>query len=415
MRRPANETNLQPFFGRSSWGLALLCAATTAMLVACGGDAGRASDSGQSANVPPDDPIVTTVGPGEFRGVFPLASLTKESIQSAWVEPVGTPPGAMPAYGVVCWRLEYFTVDSFGRQVLASALAVVPQKSPGTASPVLAYQHGTMTRDAQAPSNQCQTAEPSVMLASLGYIVLAADYVGYGSSKGAPHPYLLAEPSAAAVVDLLTAAKLWRQTRAVKDNRQLFLMGYSEGAYVSVAAGRKLASGTSTQSRDLKAIFAGAGPYRVDVTLGDLLDQVRAANPVLGALINPGFLKFLSEGARTSVRNALLKELLGPDADVEFMPTAIDNYLADDGAAIAQASSVHDWTPVVPLKLFHGVDDRVVSYRTATTTVAAMQGRGAGALVDLTRCNAPVADHLACAPLFLNFSIQELRRLAKDL
>lgn len=49
------------------------------------------------------------------------------------------------------------------------------------------------------------------------------------------HPYLLAAPSAAAVIDLLTAAKYWRQTQRILDNKQLFLAGYSEGAYVSMA------------------------------------------------------------------------------------------------------------------------------------------------------------------------------------
>ena len=153
----------------------------------------------------------------------------------------------------------------------------------------------------------------------------------------------------------------------------------------------------------------------MDVTLDDLLGQVRAANPVLGALINPGFLKYLSEGARASVRDALLKELLGADADVEFLPTVIDNYLADNSAAIDQFSNVHDWKPVVPLKLMHGVDDRVVSYRTATSTLAAMQARGAGGLANLTDCRAAVPDHLGCVPAFLSFSIQQLQRLATDL
>ena len=197
---------------------------------------------------------MVTLGPGEFRGVAPLASFTRDAIHVAWTEPTSPQLAATPRYGVRCWRIEYLTVDGAGRQVLASALAVVPQKTFGAVSPVLAYQHGTMTQDAQAPSNQCNAAQTPVMLASLGYIVLAADYVGYGSSKGTPHPYLLAGPSSAVSVDLLTAAKYWRQTSGLQDNRQLFLMGYSEGAYVSVAAGRTLASGTGTHTRDLKAI-----------------------------------------------------------------------------------------------------------------------------------------------------------------
>jgi hypothetical protein len=103
------------------------------------------------------------------------------------------------------------TSDGFGREVIASGLVSVPVKPDGARSPVLSYQHATIYKDAQAPSNQVAATEPPVVLASLGYIVVAADYVGYGASRGSQHPYLLATPSAAAVMDLLTAARTWRQ------------------------------------------------------------------------------------------------------------------------------------------------------------------------------------------------------------
>ena len=66
-----------------------------------------------------------------------------------------------------------------------------------------------------------------MVLASLGYVVLAPDYVGFGVSRGTSHPYLLATPTAAAVNDFLTAATYWRAASGVQDNGQLFLAGYS--------------------------------------------------------------------------------------------------------------------------------------------------------------------------------------------
>ena len=107
-----------------------------------------------------------------------------------------------------------------------------------------------------------QTAgDPPVVLASLGYIVIAADYVGYGVSAAAPHPYLLSAPSASAVVDLMTAAKYWRQVQHVPDNKQLFLTGYSEGGYVTMATHRALQAGTSPHRNELVRVVAGAGRY----------------------------------------------------------------------------------------------------------------------------------------------------------
>ncbi|MBK7509310.1 MAG: prolyl oligopeptidase family serine peptidase [Comamonadaceae bacterium] len=149
-------------------------------------------------------------------------------------------PSALPVYAVTSYRLTYVTQDGYGNDIVASGLVSVPVKEPGSPSPVLSYQHATIFKDAQAPSNNVVPAEPTVILASLGFIVQAADYVGFGASKAGQHPYLLSAPTAAAVTDLLTAARTWRHNASVIDNGQLFLVGYSEGGYATMAAHRAL-------------------------------------------------------------------------------------------------------------------------------------------------------------------------------
>lgn len=72
-------------------------------------------------------------------------------------------------------------------QLRASGLVSVPVKAAGARNPVLSYQHGTIFRDIEAPSNNAVASEVAVVMASLGYIVLAPDYVGFGASKGT-HP-----------------------------------------------------------------------------------------------------------------------------------------------------------------------------------------------------------------------------------
>jgi hypothetical protein len=89
----------------------------------------------------------------------------------------------------------------------------------------LSYQHATIKTDAEAPSNHATADEPAVLFASLGYLVSAADYVGYGTTKGLPHPYLLATPTAVSVVDFMTATSRWRQMKSIADNGQVFLTG----------------------------------------------------------------------------------------------------------------------------------------------------------------------------------------------
>lgn len=323
-------------------------------------------------------------------------------------------PTVTPLYDVVNYRLSYLTVDGHGREVVASGLVSVPVKPAGAKSPLLSYQHATIYKDAHAPSNNPRPSEPPVVVASLGYVVMAPDYVGYGVSKGTPHPYLLSAPSASAVLDLLTAAQVWRRENGIVDNGQLFLTGYSQGGYVSVAAHRAMQTGGSPHLESLAAVVPGAGPYDAGVTLDELLRRVRIEHPVLGTLLEPDLLRHLGSTLRRTVRNALLKALVPADADVVFDTTLIDNYLADNAAAIERHSSVHDWAPAVPARFFHGRDDRTVPYVSATRTLQSMLARGATD-ISLTDCAALPSSHKGCVAQFLVFMLSEFGTLARDL
>ena len=306
--------------------------------------------------------------------------------------------------------------DKDGNEVRASGLVSVPQTPAGATSPVLGYQHGTLFRDAEAPSNNAVASEVAVVLASLGYIVLAPDYVGFGASKGTPHPYLLAAPSAAATVDFLTATRTWRSQANVADNGQLFLTGYSEGGYVTMATHRALQASASPHLQQLRMVVPGAGPYNVQTTMDGLVDLVRQEQPVIGALINPGFLRYLGGSVQREVRRLLLRALIPDDADVVYDTRFIDRFLADDVRYLEEVSSAYDYKPNVPVRLYHGRDDRTVPYASSVSTLRAMQSRGAGDLVSLTECRAqPVAGHLPCVPPFITFMLGQLAPVAQNL
>ena len=358
---------------------------------------------------------VNVVGPGQFMGAVHLKTITAAEVTSA-LELAGDAAFlANPSYAVQAYRLTYLTVDGEGRQIAASGLVAIPQKPANALSPVLSYQHATIKRQADAPSSLADVGAPPVVLASLGYIVVAADYVGYGVSAAAPHPYLLSGPSASAVIDLLTAAKYWRQTHQVPDNKQLFLTGYSEGGYVTMAAHRALQAGTSVHRNELVRVVAGAGPYNVGATMDQLLAILRRDYFPLGQLLNPGFLKYLGDADRRHARDLLMGLSLGLDAEVVFMPTVIDNYLADDRAAIETYSDVFDWAPRIPVNLFHGRDDVTVPYLSATSTLQAMQTRGAADRVTLTDCIAEPAGHKQCVLPYWRFVLDQFAKAAKDL
>jgi len=362
-----------------------------------------------------EPPIVNAVGPGQFKDAALLKAITTTDITAAMDLTGAAAFRATLRYAVKAYRMTYLTVDEQGQQILASALLAIPQKPGNALSPVFSYQHGTLTRGAEAPSNLPNVGNPEVVLASIGYIVLSADYVGYGVSKGVNHPYLLSAPSASAVIDMLTAAKYWLQTQQVPDNKQLFLAGYSEGGYVTMAAHRALQAGTSPYRKDIVSVAPGAGPYNVGLSLDEELKLVRQVSPLLGELLNPGFLRLLSDTDRRNVRDELLRQVLGSDSDVSFTPNVIDSYLADNKSAIETQSNVYDWLPSVAVNLFHGRDDRTVSYLSASSTLQIMQAKGSKNLVSLVDCVAQPAGHPECVLPYWRFMLETFAKVAKDL
>lgn len=402
---------------------AVVCAIAIAGLTACGGGGDDETPPGTvppptvPETLPPAPPApVNPTGRGEFLQSTPLVNIASATIATALAADTSRVQNAVPRYDVATWRVEYNTLDADGKLVRASGLVAVPQKPVGMASPVLSYQHGTIFRDAEAPSNNAVPGEVSVVLASMGHIVLASDYVGFGASRGTPHPYLLAAPMAAAVNDFITATQYWRATNQVKDNGELFLTGYSEGAYATLAAHRALQADSAPALKGLRMSVVGGGPYDVQATLDGLIDLVRKEQPILGALIDPGFLRFLGSSVRRDIRRALLRELLPDDADVVYDTRFLDSFLADDKRAIAQDQSVYDWRPQVPVVLFHGRDDRTVPYASSVRTLDAMKRNGAGDdLVSLTDCRAVPAGHIKCVAPFIEFMLGRIGPKASGL
>ncbi len=358
--------------------------------------------------------VVNATGRGAFREATLLNSLSAEDIVEA-IRVSGKSSPLIPQYGVRAYRITYVTMDAEGQDILASALVVLPQKPGAAISPVLSYQHGTITQEGEAPSYLADPIGPEILLASLGTIVASADYVGYGVSRGAAHPYLYAEPSAAAVVDMLEALRYWLQTQQIIDNGQLFFAGYSEGAYVTLAAQRALQASTSPLRQQLVAVAVGSGPYDVLLTLDKILERIREQAPALGALLRPGFLKYLNHSVRDQIRDELLQAALGEDSDVTIHPRVLDRYLDDDRSTVEAEANVYDWLPEVPVSLFHGKDDPLVTYLNSVRTLEAMQARGAGERVTLIDCAVKPADHRGCISPYFRFILQTFAPVVKDL
>ena len=393
-----------PFLRRS---FSLTPVLLAAALVACGGG----DDDPATPEQPPENSA-----PGALLSGSMVNTITPAQITQAFKDPEShIQGGIVPRYSVSSYRLNYVTTDKSGAKVTASGLVSVPVKAAGARSPVLSYQHASTFRNNQAPSIKVEAVEPPLVLASLGYIVVSPDYVGFGTSYGVEHPYLTSSPSSRAVIDMLSAAQTWRRQAGVADNGQLFLAGYSEGGYATMAAHRAIHQQGGELKTQLQAAVPGAGPYDVQETLDEQLDRVRKLFPPLALLIDPDHLSDASESVRNEVRRLLLRQMVPEDGDVRYQTLFMDRFLADDKAGIAAEHSVHlGWAPSVPVYLFHGRGDLTVPYSAAESARDTLRAAGAPD-VTLTDCTTPKFGHLDCVPEYFRFAVDRMGRLAKDL
>lgn len=362
----------------------------------------------------PEPEPVPTPARGDLVSATVLIDIGPEAINDALASGESKVTGLQALHPVRPVRLTYRTTDKDGELVVASGLVVVPQRPSQAASPVISYQHATTFVNANAPSLRMEPGEPPMVLASLGYIVVAADYVGFAQTQGLDHPYLQAEPSARAVIDLLVAARTWRQQAGVLDSGQLYLVGYSEGGYATMAAQRAMTLTQHPLLTQLVASLPAAGPYDVQTTLDSQLARVRDEYPALAWMLSPGTLRHLGGTVRREVRRALLRLMIPGEADVSYQAKFLDDYMADDQQAIRQDSSVHwGWSPTAPVYLFHGRDDQTVPYGASTAALAELQAAG-GAPVSLQDCTEPDSGHLQCVSQYFLYATSVMAQTSRQ-
>ena len=147
-------------------------------------------------------------------------------------------------YPISIYDIKYESVDQNGIIDTLSGLISFPQSNI-EAFPILAYQHGTLILDSQAPSITGMSVDNlEILLVGLattpsGFITVMPDYVGLGDPEKY-HPYTIADPHTRALIDMIRASKelssILQGENTFHFNEQLFLIGYSDGGYATLAS-----------------------------------------------------------------------------------------------------------------------------------------------------------------------------------
>jgi hypothetical protein len=326
----------------------------------------------------------------------------------------------VPLYDVKIYKISYLTPDETGALINASGALVVPQRLAAPA-PLLSSQHGTTTLKLDVASTAPPAGQPYVHLEALafgtaGYVTVLPDYIGYGDSGNRFHPYLHAKTLSAAVVNLLRAAKTYCATNNIALSGKLFLSGYSEGGYATMAATKEIQENHAAEFA-ITASAPMAGPYDLSTSLFDVLSSASYPSPGFIAfafwaydrvyalnMLNQVFMPVFA--AKMDILFDGSHELAGeinPALSTEIATLFQGQFLTDfkGSGALAlksriQENNLYNWTPAVAIRLIHCKSDDRVAFKNSQTTFSTFSTNGAKRFVQLVDPN-PAGTHATCA------------------
>lgn len=333
-----------------------------------------------------------------------------QTFSPAQVEPLlalyGAPVGLTLSHTADAYKIEYMTRDKNDELTLASGIMFVPQNASDI--DVVSIQHGTVLKRDNVGSSNALYAIDAMLFAMNGYMTVAADYIGLGVSTDM-HPYLHAELSTNAVVDMLRAARIYGCENDLDISDNLFLAGYSEGGYATMAS-HKLMEEQYADEFQLAGVAPMSGPYDLLGSMRNYLMKESFETPaflayvaasyddiygwgLLGDMFNEPYatqLPSLFDGTQSlGDVNAQLPQTISELFRADFLTSFFAGEEAEIQGAIEE-NTLLGWGPIAPVRLYHGMADSTVSINNTYNAYNSLRASG-GTSVDIVPL--PGADH----------------------
>lgn len=310
---------------------------------------------------------------------------------------------------VDCYRMQY-SIGSGSEAMQFSGLLALPRNV--VPRRLVSFQHGTSTTRTAVPSQLDGTGlAAAIAFAGNGYALIAPDYPGLGDSPGR-HPYYVADAIGPAVVGMIEAS----QRVPGVPNGPVFLSGFSEGGWASLAALRVLegkgkpvlGSAQVAGAYDLRrvslpaALKGGAASHSLYLAYAAWGQADYYRHP-LDSVLTPEYAAVV-ERVFAGAKPKEIVSSLPPDPRKMFNQNFLDAFDRNEAHWYLDsfaANSLVDVTPRAPIRLYYGSKDMDVVPEEALAAARAMRGRNA----DVTAIDVGPVTHdpsmLAAAPLIL--------------
>ena len=183
----------------------------------------------------------------------------------------------LPA-GMRGWRILYATSIDDNTPATAVATVFAPTDPPAGPCPVIAWEHAT--------TGLLQKCMPSLLsmttkgvpwcnrIVMAGWVVVATD--DSFAEKGGPHPYLIGEGEARAVLDSVRAA---RQMPELTLDKRVVIWGYSQGGHAALWSG--IVGPRYAPDLEILGVAAIAPPANIEKSLAINVEADKRFGPYL--------------------------------------------------------------------------------------------------------------------------------------
>lgn len=288
-------------------------------------------------------------------------------------------------YNVDLYKITYKT-NYTGEMITASGLVILPN----TTDPIsmVSFQHGTITSNKEAPTLLASSSTSLVLyvgMASLGFIGVVPDFIGFGSSSDIMHPYYVESLTASSIIDNLRAARELAIEKELSFNSKLFLAGYSQGGYATMATHKSIEE-NGLEHFNLVASFPAAGGYDVKAMQEYFFGIETYNDPYYMAYVAQAYKTTfdfeqplseffqepyasripslfdgtMSSGDINAQLTTTIADLIEPDLRSNIDTDVKYNYLKD---AFTENGLV-DWKPTIKMFMYHGNADVTVPLKT---------------------------------------------------
>ncbi|MFS3128697.1 lipase family protein [Nocardioides sp. Bht2] len=311
----------------------------------------------------------------------------------------------LPA-GARGWRILYTTTRSDGVPATSSGLVVVSATERDEPRPVVAWAHGTTGVARRcAPSLAAEPLAAGAMPAAAdvverGWAIVATDYIGLGTPG--PHPYLIGDPSARAVLDAVRAA---RRLDGLRLAQKAVVWGHSQGGGAALWTGQT----APTYAPDVELAGVAALAPASDLTrLVTALDDTSiggifaayAISAYAAVYDDVAFARYVRPAARRTMRS-LASRCLAERAAIASVVTALgtsaQSYQRRSPTTGALGRRLRENTPDAPIPapvfLAQGLADVLVTPAAQDAYVAARCTAGGSGPLRYQRY--PAQDHIS--------------------